>query len=1079
VSSLRALFAAGERTPDNSHVPFCSSCGESVPAGARFCPNCAAAISETADPSEERKLATLLFADLVGSTELGGSEDPERTRAMLTQFYDLMATEIVEAGGTVEKFAGDAVMAAFGAPVSHEDDAERALHAALSMQRRLADLFGGALALRIGVNTGEVVLGTAREGSSFVTGDAVNVAARLEQAAEPGEILVGERTAAVVRGAFELGEPVTVEAKGKPEGIVARRLLRALTLARPRGVGGLPTAFAGRANELDALETAYGRVADEGRSHLVSIIGEAGVGKTRLVREFWAWLGTHAPEALRRTGRCAPYGQGVTYLPIGEIVREHLGLLESDSTETVRDHLGKREFLGLTLGLEAPSGLHPLAARDRLQWACAQFIEELAADQPVVVLVEDIHWAEPDLLDLLDSLIRDVHGPLLLLTTARPEPTAGRQAWSGREESTSIWLEPLAAADAALMLDTMIPGELSARLRDAIVERAEGNPFFVEELVGTLIDQGAVVHENGGWAVREQPENLIVPDTVQALLAARIDRLDSPEKAALQAASVIGRVFWAGPIYELLDDVEPDLRLLEERDFIRRQAGSSFSGEREYAFKHALTRHVAYTSVPKAKRARLHARFAGWLEHEGGGRDEHVGLLAHHYAEAAREDDADLAWQGEEEALAQVRMRAVRWLQRAAALAVGRYEMNEGVSLLHRALALETSVRGQVQLWREIAHANALYFDGEAFSTAMQQAIDLADSPGERGDLYAEFVFQMLVRAGMWRVLPDSELVDGWINRALELERSETAGRAKALIARCYADYRKSPQLAREASAIAERLGEPELRSYGFDVLGLTAFTSRDYEEALDWQRRRVLLVDEIEDPDHRADTYANAIPPAMARGAFDEASKYTSAHFEITRALSPHHRLHGISAVIELEELLGHWDRIRELQAEVEQAVADNVATPCVRNERSLLVCALANAYEGDEESTRRLENLAEANAMEGYGTVIGAPRQQLALHRGDTDRVASLLGEPAVRRSTWFYLSSVATHLDALAALGERDRVESEAPRLAGGSVYLEPFALRALGIVRSSEDLLQQAAERFAALGLAWQAARCRRG
>ena len=1063
--------------PDNSDVPFCSNCGEPVPAGARFCPSCATPVAEIADPSEERKLATLLFADLVGSTELGSSEDPERTRAMLTRFYDVMAAEIADAGGTVEKFAGDAVMAAFGAPVSHEDDAERALHAALSMQRRLGELFGGQLALRIGVNTGEVVMGRPREGSSFVTGDAVNVAARLEQAAEPGEILVGERTATAVRGAFELGEPVTVQAKGKQEGVVARRLIRALTLARPRGVGGLTSAFAGRADELDALGTAYRVVAAEGRAHLVNIIGEAGVGKTRLVREFWAWLGANAPEALRRTGRCAPYGQGVTYLPIGEIVREHLGLLESDPTETVRRRLGKREVLGLTLGLEAPSGLHPLAARDRLQWACAQFLEELATDQPAVVLIEDIHWAEPDLLDLLDSLIRDVHGQLLLLTTARPELVAERR-WGGRHESTSLWLEPLAAADAGHMLDTMIPGGLSARLRDAIVERAEGNPFFVEELVGTLIEQEVLVREDGRWVARDQPQDLVVPDTVQALLAARIDRLDAPEKAALQAAALIGRVFWAGAIYELLDDVDPNLRLLEERDFIRRQSGSSFSGEREYAIKHALTREVAYRSLPKAKRARLHARFAGWLEREGGGRDEHAGLLAHHYAEAARPEEADLAWGRDDDELARVRTFAVRWLRRAAELAVGRYEMKEGVTLLRRALELETSVPGQVELWREVAHANALYFDGEAFSSAMQRAIDLADSPAERGDLYAEFVFQMLVRSGMWRVLPDSELVDGWINRALELERSETAGRAKALIARCYADYRKSPQLAREASAIAERLGEPELRSYGFDVLGLTAFTSRDYEEALDWQRRRVSLVDEIEDPDHRADTYANAIPPAMALGAFEEASTYTSAHFEITRALSPHHRLHGISAVIELEELLGHWDRIRELQAEVEQAVADNGATPCVRNERSLLVCALASAYEGDEESARRFERLAETTAMEGYGTVIGAPRQQLALYRGDIDQVASLLGQPAVRRSPWFYLSSVATHLDALAALGERDRVESEAPRLAGGSVYLEPFALRALGIVRSSEDLLQQAAERFAALGLTWQAARCDR-
>ncbi len=225
---------------------FCPNCGQSVPASARFCPSCAKPLSSLGEPSEERKLATVLFADLAGSTELADSQNPERTRALLNRFYDAMAAEIEGAGGTVEKFVGDAVMAAFGAPAAQEDHAERALHAALSMQRRLEELFGDSLSLRIGVNTGEVVVGQPREGSSFVTGDAVNVAARLEQAAEPGEVLVGERTASAVRGAFELDEPRTVAAKGKAGGVACRRLVRALSLMRPRGVGGLRRAFVGR-----------------------------------------------------------------------------------------------------------------------------------------------------------------------------------------------------------------------------------------------------------------------------------------------------------------------------------------------------------------------------------------------------------------------------------------------------------------------------------------------------------------------------------------------------------------------------------------------------------------------------------------------------------------------------------------------------------------------------------------------------------------------------------------------------------------------------------------------------------------
>ena len=263
----------------------CGACGSAVPEAARFCPTCAAPLDETQEGSE-RKLATLIFADLVGSTALAGSQDPERTRALLERFYDAMAEEIGTAGGTVEKFAGDAVMAAFGAPAALEDHAERALHAAIAMQSRLHELAGGILALRIGVNTGEVVAGRPREGSSFVTGDPVNVAARLEQAAEPGEVLVGERTVALVRGAFEFAELRSIEAKGKPDGVECRRLLRALSLMRPRGVLGLHRAFVGRDEEMGILERTYQEVLERGEPGLVTILGDAGVGKSRLVREF-------------------------------------------------------------------------------------------------------------------------------------------------------------------------------------------------------------------------------------------------------------------------------------------------------------------------------------------------------------------------------------------------------------------------------------------------------------------------------------------------------------------------------------------------------------------------------------------------------------------------------------------------------------------------------------------------------------------------------------------------------------------------------------------------------------------------
>jgi class 3 adenylate cyclase len=323
---------------------------------------------------DERKLATILFADLVGFTELAAAQDAERTRLVLDRFYDAMTDEIEGAGGTVEKFAGDAVMAAFGVPLAQEDHVERALHAALAMQRRLEEHFGDRLALRIGVNTGEVIVGRARAQSSFVTGDAVNVAARLEQGADPGEILVGERAAALVAGAFEFEEPSLLEAKGKPAGVACRRLVRALALMRPRGVPGLPRAFVGRDRELGTLLDAYRRTAAGREARVVTVIGEAGVGKSRLVRELWEVLGREAPMALRRTGRCPAYGHALTYRPIGDMLKEHFGVLDSDRPERLLGRLGERRILALTFGLDVAGDLHRLFSRELLQYELLSFV---------------------------------------------------------------------------------------------------------------------------------------------------------------------------------------------------------------------------------------------------------------------------------------------------------------------------------------------------------------------------------------------------------------------------------------------------------------------------------------------------------------------------------------------------------------------------------------------------------------------------------------------------------------------------------------------------------------------------------
>ena len=1024
---------------------------------------------ERRQAAEERKLATVLFADLVGSTALGGSQDPERTRVLLDRFYDAMAAEIEAAGGTVEKFVGDAVMAVFGAPDALEDHAERALHAALAMQRRLRELFGDRLGLRIGVNTGDVVVGRPREGSSFVTGDAVNVGARLEQAAAPGEILVGDRTAAAVRGAFELDEPVTMEAKGKPEGIVARRLVRALSLMRPRGVGGLRPAFVGRGEDLERLRAQYSRVSRDGMPQIVAIVGDAGVGKSRLVRELWAWLSDQEPQPLQRTGRCLSYGHGITYWPLAEVLREHFDIREGDSPSVAVERLGPHRYLALTLGLDVASDLHPLAARERLHDSWADFLRELVADRPAVVLIEDVHWADDELLDLLDSLVEQVAGPLFVLVTARPEVLERRAAWT----RFALMLDALPVAAAAELLDALVGDGLPEPLRQAVVERAEGNPFFVEELIATLIDRGVLVRQDGGWTCAELPGGFEVPDTVQAVLAARIDLLPAAEKAALQAASVMGRVFWTGPVYELLEGVAPDFDLLVERDFVRRRAGSSIAGEREYAIKHALTREVAYASLPKARRAQLHAEFAAWLERSGGeGNDEHAVLLAHHYAEAVRTEDLDLAWAGREDEVVRLRTKAAGWCRRAAVLALGRYEIDEGVQLLQRAVELESDPAAQARLWYDIGRANALKYDGEAFVAAMEKAIELG---GPAAEVYTELGYQTVQRAGMWRRRPRHELVAGWIEQAVALTEEGSRERARAVVAR--AIWHDDEEAAKEAYRLAGQIGEIELRSGALLALVNASWFVGDYERACALLEERLALVPRIVDPDHVCDMYFLANMVYLGAGRIADARRSAAALEEAAAGLTPHHRLHGIGHRVSVEAAAAGWAEVRRLTGEVERAVEGNRETPCPLNPHTLLMCAVGWAEGGDETQAQRLEAAADALGMEGYGFAVHPPKLRLAMARGDRDALRQLVDSMDDDELEPFAFGALAARFDALTVLDDRVRIEAEAPRFTAKRAYVQPYALRALGFARRDEALISEAAGVFDAIGLDRHAAETR--
>ncbi|MDQ4006142.1 MAG: AAA family ATPase, partial [Actinomycetota bacterium] len=644
----------------------CRFCGAALPDDARFCPSCGRPVEPEAAPAavEERKLVTVLFADLVGSTPLGERLDAEAFKEVTGEYFRAMRTEVEAEGGTVEKFIGDAIVAVFGVPAAHEDDPARALRAALRMRgaleavnRSIADR-GVTLEMRMGINTGEVIAVTdPKPGEAMVSGDTVNVAARLEQSAEPGQIVVATRTARAVRG-FRFGSPVEIELKGKGEPATSLPLL-GLAEADERGIPGLRAPLVGRDSEIAVLDTVWNRATSERRPHLVTIYGDAGVGKSRLVGEFLvrAQGSNHVLRNLR--GRCLPYGDGVTYWPLAEVLKSVAGVLDTDTQETAlrrilqsaSDLLGEGGdertgvALAYTVGLEDPSAdfreLPPREVRREVHQAWRSLFTALASAEPTVLVIEDIHWADPAMLDLLEDVADRVEGPLLILCPARPELTERRPSWGGgRRSFSSIALDPLQPQEADRLVGFLLDVEdLPASLHDRILERAEGNPFFLEEIVRQLIDEGRIVHTEGRWKAREDVAEVVIPDTVQGVLSARIDLLSPDQKRAVQRAAVVGRVFWAGPVGRLLngaaDRVDELLRDLEDRELVMSRIQSTLAGDREFIFKHILTRDVAYESLPRRDRGAAHATIARWLEDVvGGRRREFSELLAHHYLEA-------------------------------------------------------------------------------------------------------------------------------------------------------------------------------------------------------------------------------------------------------------------------------------------------------------------------------------------------------------------------------------------------------------------------------------------------------------
>jgi hypothetical protein len=456
----------------------------------------------------------------------------------------------------------------------------------------------------------------------------------------------------------------------------------------------------------------------------------------------------------------------------------------------------------------------------------------------------------------------------------------------------------------------------------------------------------------------------------------------------------------------------------------------------------------------------------------GEGRDDFASLLAHHYSAAVRPEDADLAWGGEEAERERLQEKALEWLRRAAQLALGRYELGDATSLLHRALDLEKREQSRAELWRNIGHAHAMRYEGEAFWEAMQNSLQVCKDRASCGETYSLLALHTAARSGMWQRRPDHELVTGWIDRAFELSEPETPARVRALIARAFWTPKEAAEAAREAERLAEHLGDRELQSWALDALLAQAYSEHRYDEAYELARERLSLIAGISDPDHIVEAHEAAVPAFAAVAEIDEARRLAKNADDLARKVSPHHELHGLALQLEVEELAGAWDSVVALTVRTERAVAANLDTPCSRNARSLLVCAVASAVIGDQRRAAELERSAEELGMEGYDFALESPRLRLALLRGNLEPVGDAL-EASASHNLSFGLARLAVRMDALAALRDRGRVEEEAPPLLQAGTYIEPFALRALGIVREDETLVSRARDRLRRMELDWHA------